>query len=132
MHHLPSLFSNCSQHFKIVSNTITRHHSQSLFHFCFSAVPNTTRMHHLPSLFSFHSLQFQIVLNNVTMHAVGTLFSPISPQFKIVSNTVRMYASKFKGLCNKYILNTERKVFTYLRLNYVVEGLHYFKEEYLF
>jgi len=47
------------------------------------------------------------------MHALETLFSFISLQFKIVSNTVRMYESIKAYICNKYILNTERKIFNY-------------------
>ena len=35
-----------------------------------------------------------------------------------------------RPICNKYVLNTERKVFNYL--NFVMESLHYFKDEYLF
>ena len=134
MHHLPSLFSNCSLQFLIVSNTV--------------------KMHHLQSLFSFYSQQFQIVLSTVTMHALETLFPSISLQFQIVSNYTRVHALETlfsfllcssksfqilsecmnaqRPICNKYILNTERKVFTYRWFNFVVKSLHYFIEEYLF
>ena len=133
--------------FQIVSNTVRMHHLPFLFtfFFCISKtfqIPSECTIYHH---FSFYSQKLQIFLNTVTMHALETLFSSISLQFQIVSKTMRVHALETlfyffslqfqilsecmkvqRPICNKYILNTERKVFNFLWLNFV-ESLHYFK-----
>ena len=45
IHHLPSLFSNCSLQFQIVSNTVTMHALETFFFLQFQIISDTVRMH---------------------------------------------------------------------------------------
>ena len=126
MHAKASLFQN----FLSISKLFQIPSECTIYRPCFilfSAVPNRFQYHQnapFTVLVSFYSLQSKIVSNTVRMHHLPSLFHFIlcSPKsFQILWE----YMKVCKGLCNKYILNTERKVFTYLWLNYVEEGLHY-------
>jgi len=105
MHNLPSVwFQNClgiSKSFQILSEcTFT-----ILVFKIFSAVPNRFKLH--------QSTCFRDI--------VFIFFSAVQNRFKYCQNVQVQ-----RPICNKFILNTERKFFNYLWLNFVVESLHYF------
>ena len=84
-----------------------------------STVPNRFKYRHNACFRDFVSIYFSTVPNYIRVHALETLFSFLlcsSKSFQILSECMNVQ----RPICNKYILNTERKVFNYLWFNVVV------------